>query len=104
MRFHSFLQGWQAEKLLSQVHGGGSVHENNAHGTGMPVALSRVCRDVQQGDQFVSMTAAALFKKLIVQFGEGFVHFGPPAAITGFFTVRRVPWIMLWTVFSVFIN
>src|SRR4029450_6948026 len=29
---------------------------------------------------------------------------GPPAAITGFFTVRRVPWIMLWTVFSVFIN
>jgi hypothetical protein len=29
---------------------------------------------------------------------------GPPAAITGFFTVRRVPWIMLWTVFSVSIN
>jgi hypothetical protein len=29
---------------------------------------------------------------------------GPLAAITGFFTVRRVPWRMLWTVFSVFIN
>jgi len=31
-------------------------------------------------------------------------HIGPPAAITGFFTVRRVPWIMLRTVFSIFIN
>jgi hypothetical protein len=31
-------------------------------------------------------------------------YIGPPATITGFFTVRRVPWIMLWTVFFVFIN
>ena len=29
---------------------------------------------------------------------------GPPAAITGFFTVRMVPWIMLRAVFSIFIN
>ncbi len=41
----------------------------------MPFALSRVCRDVQQGNQFVSMMAAALCKKLIVQFGEDTVHF-----------------------------
>ena len=31
-------------------------------------------------------------------------QFGPPAAITGFFTVRMVPWIMLRAVFSIFIN
>jgi len=29
---------------------------------------------------------------------------GPPAAITGFFTVRRVPRIMLWTVFAIFFS
>jgi hypothetical protein len=38
------------------------------------------------------------------EIAELFLQLGPPAAITGFFTVRRVPWIMLWTVFSVFIN
>ena len=31
-------------------------------------------------------------------------HIGPPAAITGFFTVRRVPRIMLWTVFAIFFS
>jgi len=33
-----------------------------------------------------------------------FAQIGPPAAITGFFTVRMVPWIMLRAVFSIFIN
>jgi len=35
---------------------------------------------------------------------DEFVQDGPPAAITGFFTVRRVPRIMLWTVFAIFFS
>src|SRR5262245_12572772 len=31
-------------------------------------------------------------------------HDGPPAAITEFFTVRKVPRIMLWTVFAIFFS
>jgi len=75
MRFRSFLQVWQSAKRLSHGHGCGCIHDNNAHGTGMPCACSRVGRDVQHGYQCVSMTPPSLFEKLRVAFGADLVHF-----------------------------
>src|SRR2546427_853333 len=49
---------------------------------------------------------ASLRKRTAVEhtIAHQLVHQGPPAAITGFFTVRRVPRRMLWTVFTIFFS